>query len=204
MLKIFFKLEKIAFYKLTFSVGLLTVIMMGCLELRPQELPPPYINNFNKNDQGWRVSVIQTEIGTIPYYSTTGGNQGGYIYASDKFTTFWYFIASKSFINEAKKGYNKDLRFDLKQSKTDSQLDGDDVILTDGNNTITFNTAHNPTTNWTSYSIKLNELSGWKKGKLKATKTDVQNILKNLSDLRIRGEFRTGIDTCGLDNVAIY
>src|SRR4051812_43229093 len=107
MLKIFFKPEKIAFYMPTFPVGLLTVIMMGCLELRPQESTIPYINSFDKDDQGWRVSVIQTNTGTVPDYSITGGNQDGYIYASDKFTTFWYFIASKSFINEAKKGYNK-------------------------------------------------------------------------------------------------
>ncbi len=69
---------------------------------------------------------------------------------------------------------------------------------------LTFNTLCNPKITWTSYPIKLDELNGWKKGNTKVTKEDIQSVLENLSNLRIRGEFKAGPDQGGLGNVAIY
>ncbi|AKD56051.1 laminin B domain-containing protein [Spirosoma radiotolerans] len=159
---------------------------------------PAYIA-FDNDNQGWQISS-----GAISSYSATGGNPGGYIIGTDNALGFWYFIASKEFVSETRKSYERNLGFDLEQSATDSQANADDVILTDGSTILTFDTAYNPKTTWTHYSIKLDEFSGWKKGKVKATKADMQTVLQNLTELRIRGEFRAGPDRGGLDNVAIY
>ncbi|MBC3785807.1 laminin B domain-containing protein [Spirosoma utsteinense] len=200
----FSKLEKFAFYKWLLPIGVAGAMLTGCSEYNEQSLPWPYVNRFDVNDQGWRVNVIQPEVGSAPVHSKAGGNRDGYIYAFDQFTTFWYFIASQAFVTEARKSYNRTLRFDLKQLATDAPLDGNDILLTNGIDTLRYNTNHHPGTTWTSYSVRMNELSGWKKGSSPATKADIQTVLQNLTDLRIRGEYRTGADTCGLDNAMIY
>lgn len=201
MLTRLFRPEKILFYKFVFFIGILLIMLLKCSEFNKPGLTLPNVSNFIADDQGWRISENSENI--IPDYSASGGNPDGYIYTADKSSDAWYFSASTRFVNEVKKGYGKTLSFDLKQSATDAQYDADDVILTDGTIVLTFNTAYNPSTVWTHYSIKLDELSGWAKGASKATKTDLQTVLQNLVELKIRGEFRAGPDTGGLDNAII-
>ncbi len=181
------------------KVVLLSLITInGCNQISISKLATPVIDSFDTDSQGWYVSK-EAEGG----YSRTGGYPGGYIYGSDSSPRAWYFVAPERFIHEVQHGYGKTLRFDLEQSATDAQFDAADIILTDSITTITFNTAYNPDTTWTAYSIDLDELAGWQKGSLKATKEDIQLVLQNLSGFRIRGEYRVGPDRGGLDNVSI-
>lgn len=198
----FLKSEKVVLYKFAAVGGLLLALLVGCYRFTLYPLDPPDSNSFDDGDQGWQISE-----GGVGGFSATGGYPGGYMAGSDNFDpihTYWYFIAPAPFTNEVRKGYGKTLRFDLIQSGTDVQRYTDDVILTDGLNTLTFDISYNPGTTWTSYAIKLDELSGWKKGKERATKADIQAVLAHLTGLRIRGEFRSGPDDGGLDNVVIY
>lgn len=173
--------------------------MISCRERSFNALSYPGFVGFDAGNDGWRVSE-----GGIGSYSATGGNPGGYIVGIDSAYGVWYFVASESFVHETRKYYDRTLKFDLIQSATDSQVNASDVILTDGTTTLTFNTSHYPNTTWTPYSVKLDELSGWKKGNAKATKADMQSVLANLTNLRIRGEFKAGPDQGGLDNVILY
>ncbi|GAB3804828.1 hypothetical protein GCM10028819_36950 [Spirosoma humi] len=194
--------EKVVFYKFAVVGGLLLALLIGCYRFTLTPLDPPDSNSFDEGDQGWRISE-----GGVGGFSATGGYPGGYMAGSDNLDpiqTLWYFVAPDRFMAEVRKGYGKTLRFDLIQSGTDEQRFSEDVILTDGKNTLTFDTAYNPNTTWTSYAIKLDELSGWKKGNKQATKADIQAVLKNLTELRIRGEYKSGPDDGGLDNVAIF
>ena len=194
--------EKVVFYKFAVVGGLLLALLIGCYRFTLTPLDPPDSDSFDDGDQGWRISE-----GGVGGFSATGGYPGGYMAGSDNFdpvNTYWYFIAPAPFTNEVRKGYGKMLRFDLIQSGTDVQRYTDDVILTDGTNTLTFDISYNPNTTWTSYAIKLDELSGWRKGEGPATKADMQAMLTNLTELRIRGEYKSGPDNGGLDNVAIY
>jgi hypothetical protein len=95
------------------------------------------------------------------------------------------------------------LRFDLRQSSTESQFDGDDVVLVGGGLTLIYDTADNPGTDWTSYSVVLDETGGWINENTgePATQQEIQNVLADLTALRIRGEFVEGADTGSLDNV---
>lgn len=194
--------EKVVFYKFSVVGGLLLALLIGCYRFALTPIDPPDSNSFDEGDQGWRISE-----GGVGSFSATGGYPGGYMAGTDNFDpvrTFWYFIAPAPFINEVRRGYGKTLRFDLFQSATDEQRFTYDVILTDGIDTLTFDASYNPGTTWTSYAIKLDELSGWQNGNERATKADLQAVLTNLTDLRIRGEFRSGPDQGGLDNVAIF
>ncbi|GAB3034345.1 laminin B domain-containing protein [Spirosoma pulveris] len=186
---------------LTFLIGFSPVLLVNCVRFSEQSPPPSNIDTFDGGDQGWRVSDIAES--TAPHYSAHGGNPDGYIYAIDRLETAWYFIASPGFTQKVQKGYGKVLRFDLMQSSIASQYDADDVILTDGKDKLTFNTAYNPGITWTSYRIPLNEFSGWEINHKKATKADIERVLSNLTEVRIRGEFKAREDTGGLDNVSI-
>ncbi|WP_245565159.1 laminin B domain-containing protein [Spirosoma spitsbergense] len=168
----------------------------ACTELITPLFPISY--GFDDDAQGWEGSV-----GCKSGYSATGGNPGGYVYGIDDATGFWYFVASTEFTTTVRKAYGLQLSFDLEQSAIDNQADADDIIITDGTLTLTHKTSYNPKTIWTAYSVKLDETAGWKKGKVKATKAELQQVLQNLTSLKIRGEFRSGPDRGGLDNVSI-
>lgn len=186
--------------RLGYIVGFLCIFLsISCSELILIPTLVPYYVTFDEWDQGWRVSE-----GGIGSYSVAGGNPGGYIVGTNSAYGVWYFVASKGFVRETRKYYERTLKFDLIQSTTDSQINAHDVILTDGTTTLTFNTSYHPNTTWTHYSVKLDELSGWKKKNVKATKADMMAVLQHLTDLRIRGEYRAGPDQGGLDNVILY
>ncbi|SOD95335.1 laminin B domain-containing protein [Spirosoma fluviale] len=188
-------------YTLAVSIGILSILLVNCAQLSEQSLILSDVDNFDVNDQGWHVSEVAES--TIPNYSPRGGNPNGYIFAIDRLEAAWYFVASPGFTQKVQKGYGKVLRFDLMQSSVANQYDTDDVILTDGKDKLTFNTSYNPGTTWTSYTIPLDEFSGWEINHKKATKADIERVLSKLTEVRIRGEFVGGADTGGLDNASI-
>ncbi len=195
-----YKLNKVAFLNGTFFIGLLLACSTGCSEFSFHLLSLANVNTFDTDDQGWSISV-----GGIGGFNPVGGHPGGYVYADDAGGPAWYFIASKSFIDEVRKGYGKTLYFDLQQAVAQPKLDAiRDIIFTDGKTTLYFNTAYNPNITWTSYFVKLDELTGWSNGTSLATKTEFERVLQNLTDLRIRGDYKSGPVRGGLDNVAIY
>lgn len=180
----------------------LSAILVQCKKSNDTPIPA-VVSSFDTDDEGWTISGDATSI--TPVFSATGGNPGGYIYSIDRVSgDSWYFIASPSFVDRAKSGYGKTLSFDLIQIiSVDSQFDADDVILEGNGLKLTFDTSNNPALKWTSYSVKLDENAGWKKGTISATKAEIQGVLQNLTKLQIRGEYRDGADTEGLDNVVI-
>jgi hypothetical protein len=186
------------FLKLGVSAGILIALVAGCTEFSIATLASPGFNGFDTDNEGWHVDK-----GGKERYSPTGGNPGGYLEGIDTAGNAWYFVAPARFIREVQFGYGRTLRFDLKQSATDAQMTFDDLILTDGTTRLTFDTPYNPKITWTHYAVKLDEVQGWKKGKAAATRAEIQQVLKNLTELHIRGEFRAGPDIGGLDNVSI-
>lgn len=194
-----FPIAKHFFFKLGVSATILVALMAGCTELSIATVTAPGFNGFDTDNEGWHVDQ-----GGKERYSPTDGNPGGYLQGIDNAGNAWYFVAPPRFVREVQFSYGRSLRFDLKQSATDAQVTFDDLILSDGTTRLTFNTPYNPNTTWTHYAVKLDEVQGWKKGKAAATQAEIQQVLKNLTELYIRGEFRAGPDTGGLDNVSIY
>lgn len=181
---------------------LVLIIVLSCSSGATDSgtIQPLVKDTFDTDSQGWAVSK-----GGISGFSPTGGYPGGFFYGDDATGPAWYFVASKIFVTKARKSYGRTLSFTLRQTAPDSKpgsLYG--VILSDSKRTLTFNTGYNPATTWTSYSIRLDELSGWQKGSSRATKSDIQNVIQSLTDLRIRGDFKAGSVRGGIDNVSIY
>lgn len=196
MCQIFSHHEKSSLYRIIF-LALSILFLVGCNEIITPLLP--VTDTFDSDAQGWQVNE-----GGKGGFSPVDGNLGGFVYGVDNAPGFWYFVAPAGFIASIRKAYGLQLIFDLEQSATDSQAESDDVILTDGVLTLTYKTAYHPKTTWTPYSVKLDEAAGWKKGKVKATKAELQQVLQNLTSLKIRGEYRAGPDRGGLDNVSIH
>lgn len=161
------------------------------------------ISTFDTNTEGWQTVGDATP----PTHMSSGGNPGGYVSAVDQQTgIFWYWKAPPGFLGDLSDAYNGTLTFDLKQSSTSSQASNQpDVILTGGNITLIYDTPNNPGTQWTPYEINLNETAGWQKSDtgIAPTQAEMQFVLSFVTDLRIRGEFRNGADTGGLDNPTI-
>lgn len=170
--------------------------------------PPEFVgarvqSTFDAGIDGWSFIADVKEF----LWVDTGGNPGGYLEAVDYATgQIWYFVASQKFLGDKSAYSGGTLQFDLKQSGTWSQFDADDVVLTGGGLTIALDTLDNPGVDWTHYAVAFDTTTDWRidtrTGSV-ATQAQIDTVLGNLASLQIRGEFISGSDTGGLDNVVM-
>lgn len=163
-------------------------------------------STFDTDTEGWIVTGDATSAN--PNYVATGGNPGGYVSADDTAAGgVWVWAAPPKFLGDQSDSFGKTLSFDLKQSSLDSQFDDSDIIITGSDITISLDLSNNPGTDWTHYSVILDETFPWKFGFITsptlATAEQIQTVLSNISSLKIRGEYVSGSDTGGLDNVIL-
>ncbi|NBC32837.1 MAG: beta-propeller fold lactonase family protein [Alphaproteobacteria bacterium] len=160
---------------------------------------------FDAGDAGWTSFGDATE--DEPDVFADGGNPGGHISVEDRVSgDVWYFDAPDSALGDRADLLDGVLTFDLRQSATDTQFDAADIVLVGDGTTLAFDTARNPGTDWTSYTVPLAAGTGWRVGDLDgpaATEAELESVLDELSALRIRGEYRTGADRGDLDNVLL-
>ncbi len=188
-------------------IGIVLIFVIGVVlwkSCRHQNIT----SHFDQDHEGWTVIGDAQEGSAIPDYRNDAGNPGGYISADDNTAGgVWYWSAPEKFLGNRSSSFGKILSFSLKQSSTDNQFDADDIILAGADMKIVYNTAENPDITWTDYSVRLSGDSGWKYNDSNGdpvSRNDFVNILKDLKALQIRGEYVTGEDTGGLDNVILY
>ncbi|WP_168207792.1 laminin B domain-containing protein [Spirosoma sp. KCTC 42546] len=182
---------------------LISLLCLGTTDCHEIITPLPILlSTFTQGAAGWQI--ISNGMTTDAKFSSAGGNPDGYIYSSDFASGIWYFMAPKSVTDQLKFAYGQRLHFDLKQSGTQDQQNKDDVILISGKVKLALKTGHPPGTDWTSYSIKLDESGAWKKNGTSAlTEDEFRLVLSNIDQLWIRGEFINGADQGCLDSVGI-
>ncbi|MDZ7687312.1 MAG: laminin B domain-containing protein [Halobacteriales archaeon] len=187
-------------------VLLLTVVALtGCIGG-----PETITSTFDEGTEGWTV-VGDAQSGQVePTHVAEGGNPGGYLRATDDVAGgVWYWNASDAYLGDISSYSGGTLSFDLNQSATDSQFDAQDVILESGDTRLGHdfgNSSTHPGTDWTSYEVSLSaEAEGWTNRGTEepATQDEFENVLSELDALWIRGEYRTGSDTGGIDNVEL-
>ncbi|MBM7845110.1 laminin B domain-containing protein [Herpetosiphon giganteus] len=189
-----------------FGLALL-MVSYGVATAQPQATPSARGNissTFAAGHEGWQVVGDAQDGASIPDWHSSGGNPSGFIMVEDDVAGgTWYWQAPDHFLGNRVLAYQTDLTFDLRQSETDNQFDAADVILIGNDITLEFDTAVNPATTWTSYRVPLDEQAGWiiQATGIAPTASEMQSVLSNLTTLWIRGEFRDGPDTGGLDNV---
>jgi hypothetical protein len=169
----------------------------------PEELP--ISSSFLQNAEGW-TAVGDGDL----FYAPAGGKPSntGYIFIIDRVQgDTYYFHAPAKFRGNLAQAYGRLLLFDLVwlETATGQFKDDDDVILSGAGLTITAALPQLPTNTWTSYAIPLDVSGGWvRQGTDQpATAAEIQAVLGSLQQLRIRGEFRSGPEQGGLDNVRL-
>ncbi|MGO3260394.1 MAG: laminin B domain-containing protein [Mesonia sp.] len=165
---------------------------------------------FRNDAEGWTI-VGDAQGGFIEAsYSPDGGIIEGYIYADDDVTGgVWYFSSPNSYHGNKQEYYGATLKYSLFQnSNMSNQFAREDIIFKSDEQQIYYEIATYPTADWTNYSVKIDESSAWRYGTFEgentlATKAQIKEVLSNVTDFWIRGEFESGSDDGGLDKVEI-
>ncbi|PVW13915.1 hypothetical protein DDV96_12255 [Marixanthomonas spongiae] len=178
----------------------------------PQAEDKPIADSmFKENAEGWRITGDAQGGYTEASYSPDGGVQDGYIYADDNVQGgVWYFTAPETYHGDKNEFYGAKLSFSLFQdSDMSNQFENSDIIFKNGDTQITYVYSPDayPGEDWTDYSVTISAGNGWLIGEydseVEATEADIKAVLANVTEFSIRGEFESGPDNGGLDNIII-
>lgn len=165
-------------------------------------------STFDDGTDGWTIAGDAQDGQAEPDHVASGGNPGGHLEAADDVTGgVWHWNASGAYLGD-KSGYSDGtLVFELTQSRTDDQFDSPDVILGSGDVRLGYDfgdESTHPETDWTRYEVPLSA-DGWTNldSGEPATEEEFERVLSDLDRLWIRGEYREGSDTGGIDNVEL-
>lgn len=168
-------------------------------------VPDPYRDGFATGDDGWRI----TADGQDAVWQPTGGKTNGYLQASDRPSgDVWFFKTPVAFSGDYAAYAGGSLNYSLFQTRLDQQFDDVDakLIATDGRVLeLDLPEDTHPGLDWTDYSLALDATSGWVDTETGAAATDaeISAVLADLDSIEIRGEYRDGPDTAGLDDFAL-
>ena len=166
-------------------------------------------SGFAHGRDHWRVSGDPRNADHTPTHKERGGSPGGYIRIHDSFkgqTLYW--VAPEKFRGDQSAAFRGTLKFDLRQSERTRQTDRDDIVLQGGGLRIYKGTRRNPSARpkWTHYEIGLGK-RGWRVTRTgpdsHATRSEMKTVLGDLTSLRIRAEYRDGLDVDDLDSVRL-
>ena len=171
----------------------------------------PVSSTFDSGPEGWRAIEVDS-VGNPPHvvgqygvvYNAIGGNPGGFISRTDPGSYSFFFDAPAAFTGDQSNAFQGSLSFDLKVTASDGQTYPGVILL--GPSTTLYYTIAPPATAFTNYAVSLVP-TGWRINDayvgVEPTETQMQEVLGNLSALRIRGDWLTGGETAGLDNVVL-
>ncbi|MFB6228170.1 MAG: laminin B domain-containing protein [Halobacteriales archaeon] len=176
------------------------------------DTPAPVVSTFEEDDEGWEISGDAQGSSTVPTFEDGTGTPAPSISAVDDVAGgVWYFSAPGKFLANKSAYYGGTLEYDLLQeySGSASQFDSADIVLSGGGMTLTYD--HGDASShpgggdsgvWTSYTVTLAETDAWKKGDGNSPSgSEMLTVLSDLTELRIRGEYRDGSDKGYLDTV---
>jgi hypothetical protein len=150
---------------------------------------PSYASSlFEGDDEGWLISGNGDS--TRPSFQTTGGN--GFICATDaNREDFFFLVAPPKFLGNVSSTYGSRMTFEMKISSQFMLLKGRDLVLNGGGLSVVQNFKAAPGKDWTPYGFGLDDKSGWLLEPTfeAATEEHVRTVLRNLTAIRIRGEF---------------
>ena len=159
--------------------------------------------DFSTSAQGWLISG-DTGL-TAPDFTATGGHPGGYVANVDEaLGETWYFRAPDEMLKRLSAAENGTLSFDLQQSAPEPGFLDDDVVIVGPAGRLSYRFRSTPGTAWTSFSVGFSAAAGWRwNWNAVATQEQIRRVLDNPTSLEIRGEYYTGPDVGGLDNVVL-
>jgi gliding motility-associated-like protein len=160
------------------------------------------------------TSTFDTDVDGWTFVDAFGHNPSGYVsatYSSSATSTAQYWIAPAKFRgNHVVRSLDMNLRFALQQSHTGTASIGSgDVRIESSSLTLVYSLPVKPAQApaWSSYTLALNESTGWRvnatTGPL-ASRTEIINALSNVTAIRIRASYITTASyTSSIDNVIL-
>ncbi len=166
---------------------------------------------FEGGDTGWIVVGDAQGDSDKPTYMKEGGNPGAHMSAvDDAVGGVWFWSAPDTFLSQLRKSWKESgsmravLTFDLKQSDLSDPFEDKDLVLGAGDLELHFRHESPPGLDWTSFRVPLNPADWINPSTEKAaTEEEMTQVFSELDRLWIRGEFRTGDDVGGIDNIRI-
>jgi hypothetical protein len=174
------------------------------------DAPGAVKSTFEKGIDGWRVTGDVQGGSSYPNYAETGGNPGGHLSAVDDVQGgVWYWVAPANFRGDKSGFYGGTFTYDIYQSNRNSQFNADDIKLSGAGTDLIYDfggTETHPRTDWTAYSVRLEESDDWVVDSTgdQATAGDMETVLGDVTRLHIRGEYVSGSDTGYLDNPTLW
>jgi len=168
----------------------------------------PGVGNYVDVQPGYPADVV---------YSSTGGNPGGFIAATDPSNLTFFFAAPGKFLGDQSLVYGGTLKYDIKVNPATPEWTGDpDVVLISQAGVLVYDfgqsAAANPGASFSSRTIPWTE-SGWRIGNINGsavTQQQFQQVVTSLGSLLIAGEFiastpgvSSTFETASLDNVML-
>lgn len=166
-------------------------------------------SHFEKDSENWTIKGDAQGDSAEPTYFPEDGVANGYIHAKDDAAGgVWYFSAPEKYLGSKKNFYGRTLSYSLFQKpQKNSQFDSPDIVFGSGEDEIFYLVEDYPDTTWTHYQVRISSDKDWFFGKYKdkkvATEEQIKSVLSNLDKFWIRGEYRSGADWGGLDEVVI-
>jgi hypothetical protein len=160
-------------------------------------------HDFTTSAQGWLISG-DTGL-TAPELNATGGHPGGYISNVDEaLGETWYFRAPDTVLKQLPEAEHGTLSYDLEQSADEPGFVDDDVVIVGPAGRLSYRFRTSPGLVWQTFSVRLSAAAGWRwNWNAPATQDQIRRVLANPTSLEIRGEYHTGPDVGGLDNVVL-
>jgi len=159
------------------------------------------VSTFDDDLDGWTIFGAGT-----PAFISTGGNPGGFFRITDASGVDYRFNAPAEYLGDQSEMFGGSLSFDLKQvsgSGARANTETGEVFLSDGVTTIRASIEY-PGGDFQTYRLALDSSEPWiQQSGAKASNEQIQQVLSNLSSLQIEGEFISGTEQTGLDNVIL-
>ena len=150
--------------------------------------------------EGW--SSLQMAIANPGYGGSGGGTGSGCLVVTEDKSNTGYFIAPATYHGDWR-GVSE-LQIDLRSSGGKYFSSGygmvGDVAIYSGKKCIWLVLPNRPPGDWQRFVVALSPGSKWNYG---GGATNLDDVLKNVTDFRIRGEYGVGKDECGLDGVKL-
>jgi Laminin B (Domain IV)/PEP-CTERM motif len=174
---------------------LFVATMVGVLVALPAKAN--LTSTFDSSAEGWNA-VDPTGDYTSSWQSS-GGNPGGYLQGSetDPLGGTGYFYAPASWLGNWSAYAGGTISYDLKVFDGTDYFNDLDVIISNGSNSVSWSSNINPVGDgWVTFQVQLTaaNFSGG---------SSLASILSNVTSFSIRGEFITGAEVEGLDNVRV-
>lgn len=160
-------------------------------------------HDFSTSAEGWLVAG-DTGL-AAPEFHATGGRSGGHVSNEDEaLGETWYFRAPDDVLKQLAAAEHGTLSYDLRQSAEEPGFLDDDVVIVGAAGRLSYRFRATPGTDWTTFAVALSASAGWRwNWNAVATQEQIRRVLDNPTSLEIRGEYYTGPDVGGLDNVVL-